>query len=235
MHHPHRCARSRRPQQVAEPTQSVKRCADHRVCQPAELRAAAHRGRAVPGVGELRTWPARRGYSPLAGAAGRASAPRSGQVTSVNDQARSPPDIGPCRRQPHAGAGITGMRDIRRYVRWPQKEPVGYSGSSPTDAMDYVDAPAIGGPVTSVAPAIGGPVTSVARLLCVAGHSGVSGLAKFVSAVWPDRCHSALHLHPAEPPGAFTRGTRARDWPSGATGTRVRWSTANRASGLSGA
>lgn len=52
MHHPHRCARSRRPQQVAEPTQSVKRCADHRRCQPAELCAAARRGRAVPGVGE---------------------------------------------------------------------------------------------------------------------------------------------------------------------------------------
>ena len=52
MHHPHRCARSRRPQQVAEPTQRVKRCADHRPCQPAELCAAARRGRAAPGGGE---------------------------------------------------------------------------------------------------------------------------------------------------------------------------------------
>lgn len=51
MHHPHRCARSRRPQQVAEPTHGMKRCADHRLCQPAELCAALHRGRAPPGNG----------------------------------------------------------------------------------------------------------------------------------------------------------------------------------------
>jgi hypothetical protein len=62
MHHPHPRARRRRPQQVPEPTQNVKRCADHRPCQPAELCATAHRGRAVPEVGAT-TYLARRSYS----------------------------------------------------------------------------------------------------------------------------------------------------------------------------
>jgi hypothetical protein len=110
MDHPHRCARSRRSQQVAEPAQSVKRCADHRLCQPAELRAAAHRGRATPGAGELRTRLAR-----LSLALQVSSTLRTG-TPSVNDQAWCPLDIGPRGRQSHARARIACMRDIRSYV-----------------------------------------------------------------------------------------------------------------------
>ena len=105
MHQPHRCARSRRPQQMAEPTQSVKRYADHRLCQPAELCAAAHRGRAAPGGGE---------NTYLAGApellllsqalqGARHSTLRT-DTPSVNDQAWYPPDIGePGANHKHVG------------------------------------------------------------------------------------------------------------------------------------
>ena len=115
MHHPHRCARSRRPQQVAEPTQRVKRCADHRPCQPAELCAAARRGRAAPGVGET---------TYLAGApellllsqalqGARHSTLRT-DTPSVNDQAWYPPDNGEPGAN-HKHVGRTQAHDIGRY------------------------------------------------------------------------------------------------------------------------
>ena len=120
-HHPHRRTRNRRPQQVAEPTQSVKRCADHGCGSlPSSARRRIGAG-PCRGWGELHTRLARRSYS-SSRRRRRAPAPRSDRYA-----VRQRPGIvsarhRPCRRQPGARARITGLRDIRRYVRWRQKE-----------------------------------------------------------------------------------------------------------------
>jgi hypothetical protein len=106
----------------AEPTQNVKRCADHRPCQAAELCAAAHRGR------PCREW-ANYVLGWRAGDRRARAGARPDNQLYVHRQAKTP-----------RGVGFSGRQSPATYVHWEAGRTLVAARDGPRRRQRHADA-----------------------------------------------------------------------------------------------